>query len=230
VRGSLLMVWAALSLLALLVFATDGSAGLPQVAIALTASGPSPGTMSKRPMDELEFVNQDSVAHTVVFASGRPCSLNVPPGATGECHDGGPTGVGVHSYTVDGKFPGTVNVLAYHRSVSLTARSHTIRLGGRLKLHGQITQESQGSRYCAEFFLLRVLIRHNHRSPYRRLTTLRLGKPDSVPSKHGRCLFGWRLTVRPGRPTTYIAEVTSMADEDWFTRATSHPFTVAIRP
>jgi hypothetical protein len=83
--------------------------------------------------------------------------------------------VSKHPYTVDGGFPGTVEVVGLARSVSLTARTHTIALGRRLTLHGQETLDSAGDPVCyggrGTVFLLarhersRPLQAHRHISP-----------------------------------------------------------------
>jgi hypothetical protein len=192
--------------------------------------------------DVLVFINEDSVAHTVVFAEGR-CSLNVPPGEPPDnevhCFDHGhgqwPLYVGTYAYTVDGEFPGTVDVVGFPRSVSLTARTHTVRLGSPVKLHGQLTVKSPSGHGPAPCVLsglhdrsatIRVLARHDHSHPFQRIAMfVRRGNPDRS-NRHG-CTFDWQLKVRPGLRTTYIAD--SPFGTKWWKPATSRPFTVRVR-
>jgi plastocyanin len=235
VRVSLLIARVALSgVLVALVFASDGSAGGPkEVDVALTANGPSPSAVTKAPYDELVFVNHDSVAHTVVLVRSpyRTCSLDVAPGEITECHDGGPTSVGRYAYTVDGTLPGTVKVVAYRRSVSLTAQTQNVRLGSQLKLHGQLTYDN-GSGGCGDAFpfVVRVLARHGHSQSFKRITMLPVGglKDTQRERQDGLCSYSWHLNVRPGTTTSYIAESTLHAN--FWKQARSRVFTVRVHP
>jgi hypothetical protein len=112
--------------LAALVFPADGSA-LRAVAIALTPTGPSPAVLTIPAGLYPVWFNNDTVPHTVVFANGS-CSIQVAPGALGQCtnrYGGGY--VGEYAYTVDNTFQASIVTVADGRSVSLTARQHTIR-------------------------------------------------------------------------------------------------------
>jgi hypothetical protein len=89
VRSGLLIARVAfVAVVAAFSFPSDGAADGQYVSVALTATGPSPSTVRMYPIsDLLVFVNQDSVAHTVVFADGNcsPNALNVLPGEQAHC-------------------------------------------------------------------------------------------------------------------------------------------------
>lgn len=243
------------ALLALLVIAMLAAAASPSdgstdpcvdvhyahVCVALTAIGPSPSTVRMYPIsDVLIFVNQDSVVHTVVFADGD-CVLDVPPGEPpvneSHCVDHGhgqwPLYVGSYAYTVDGKFPGTVDVAGFPRSVSLTARTHTLRLGGQVRLRGQLTltNPSGGPGLCAFSGrhvyspVVRVLDRHDSNHPFQRIAMFSL-RLRGQSSSQG-CDYPWHLKVRPGLRTTYVAD--SKLSANLWKPATSKPFTVRVR-
>jgi hypothetical protein len=239
VQGWLLIARVAfLVVLAALVFPSDGSADGRDLHVALTASGPSPTTVRVYPIsDVVDFFNQDSVAHTVVFAEGH-CSLHIPPGGENpsyyHCADHGhgqwPFYVGSYPYSVDGKIPGTVDVVGFFRSVSLTAQTHTVRLGGRLNLHGQLTLTNPkgGPGLCAvgnHSPVVRVLARHDRSHPFQRIAMFAL-RLRGRSTSHG-CNYAWQLKVRPGLPTIYIAD--SKLSANLWKPATSRPFTVRIQ-
>jgi hypothetical protein len=236
--GGSCAVLAAVAALAALAFPPDGSADGSYAYVALSASGPMPSTIGVRALSHgVIFVNQDSVAHTVVFADGR-CSLTVPPGeppvnessCTSRRHGVWPIYVGSYVYAVDGTFPGTIRVVPWYRSVSLTARTHTIRLGSQLTLHGQLTYRDPngGPALCGDGLRhpLRVLARHDRSRHFKRIAMF------PVPGREAnsgttRCTFSWQLKVRPGERTTYIANAKGRAD--YWMQATSKPFTVRVR-
>jgi hypothetical protein len=235
VRSWLLIARVAfVGVLAALASASDGSASPTIVTVTLTASGPSPSTAVKSPLDPLEFLNQDSVAHTVVFAAwhcgldnGR--SLVLSPGSSGGCRNEGPTWTGSFAYTEDGKFPGRIHVVGLRRSVSLTARTHTVALGSQLTLHGQLTFDNAGAPFCAQVFHVFLLARHDSDHPFTRIAMFAVGPPrrNMKASEHG-CTYAWGHKVRPGIATTYMAG--AKWEAWWWRRAKSHPFTVRIRP
>lgn len=211
------------------------AAGTEVVQVALTGAGPSPSTVRMYPATELvNFVNQESVSHTVVFADGH-CSLTIPPGSPpanwGDCH--GPHGqwpfyTGSYAYTMDGTFPGRIDVVGFPRSLSLAARTDTVRLGGRLTLTGHLTIGKGGP--CAvgrSSPLIRVLARHDRSHPFKRIAMFRLPFGTATVGRHS-CTYTWRLHVRPGLPTIYIAD--SKVGTQWWRPATSRPFRVLIRP
>jgi len=174
----------------------------------LTGSGPSPSTFNMLAGGRMVFYNADSVTHTVAFANGL-CTLPLPPGWVG-----GPgyivSGCGGHqltdftacagnyAYTVDGNFTGTVVTTPWRRSVTLKARTHTLRRGTRLTLHGQVDLEGGGLGTRGPVI---VLARHDSNHPFERIATAHLS--------WGRIyLDRWNLTVHPSETTTYIAKVT----------------------
>jgi hypothetical protein len=186
----------------------------------------------------VDFSNQDSVTHTVVFANGL-CSVTLPPGAGGY-HYRGDGGFcdnafypGRYPYMVDGKFPGTVVTVPVRRSVTLTARTHTIRGGTRLTLHGQV--DPPGRKYPVSNppgwrtnVSVIVLARHNRDHPYRPIATV---NPGLMAKDPGNWRQDWTLTVQPGQTTTYIGEVTAQLPQGqiFWANAKSRPFTVRIR-
>ncbi|HJQ73477.1 MAG TPA: hypothetical protein VJ814_01230 [Gaiellaceae bacterium] len=214
-------------------FPSDGSAYETSYPVALTAAGPSPSTLTIRAGAYMDFVNRDSVTHTVVFANGR-CTVSVPPGyALGpgndvvlpgqqpvplpDCHDDFPFYVGSYAYTVDGRFAGTVETAPLHRSVTLTARAHRIRRGVRLTLHGRVSWSPLGPGSRAPFPVV-VLARTDGKHPFEPIATV----PVTAQ--------GWRLSVRPGVTTTYVAEANGQLPEGQvWTPATSRAFTLRVR-
>jgi plastocyanin len=236
VRGGLLIARVAfVGVLAVLVFASDGS-GAAVRTVAITATGTSPSTVSISPSGEVLFVNRDSVAHTVVLRQNPharwTCSLGPAgaPSGSDQCVYGAGF-VSRHAYTVDGRFPGTVLVLGLARSVSLTARTHTVALGRRLTLHGKITFESWRTPGCTDAFpfSLAILTRHDRSQQFTRIAYFPV-RPTrkNTPATNNPCTYVWKRSFRPGVATTYIAKVRGYA-RIW-RLATSRPFTVQIRP
>lgn len=228
-RGPLVAKAGLVGVLAAFAFAPDGSAGVKWVTVALTASGPAPSTVTKSTVDSLEFLNNDSVAHTVNFP-GWHCSLDVQPGATGACHNDGPHWMGSYPYIEDGTFRGKVQVRGLFRSVSLTAPTHSVTRGTPLELHGQLTFDNHMFPFCAAVFPLRVFARHEQGQPYSRIAwfPVRPAKANMRAGKRG-CTYRWQLNVRPKVSTTYIAEVKAKVWDTW-RQARSRPFTALIRP
>ena len=151
-------------------------------------------------LGRVHFYNQDSGPHTVVFANGL-CSLTVTAGEVGPvgCSSSFMLYAGTYAYTVDGKFPGTVITTPLSRSVSLTARGHTIRAGTGLTVHGHVTRSNTGAAPPPPVI---VLARHNSGQPFEPVATVRTkGDHEAV--------YGWKLDVHPEVATTYIAEVTA---------------------
>ena len=210
--------------------------------ISLTATGPSPSEATMAPLEALAFKNIDSVSHTVVFANGL-CTLTLTPGELGtvwnngqhpDCNSKFPLYAGSYPYTVDGKSPGTVVTTPWARSVTLTARTHTIRGGTRLILQGRVAVEHAGTSPPAPVV---VLARHNSKQPFERIATVRTRFQGDDHST-----YGWKLNVQPDVTTTYIAKVTGQRvcyfptsqcahphGQVW-TNAKSGPFTVRTRP
>lgn len=229
---------ALVGLVAALMVVSDGSAAAKVVTVTITATGPSPSAVTINPNGEVLFLNRDSLAHTVVVRQNKhaqwTCSLSPAgqPSGSDQCaYRGG--FVSRHAYIVDGQFPGKVMVVGLPRSVSLTARTHTIALGNQLTLHGQITFESwpenQGEPNCTFTFSLAILTRHDHSQQFTRIAYFPVGlTKGNPPATKNRCTYVWQRNVRPGIATTYIARVRGLA-RIW-RLATSRPFTVLIRP
>lgn len=223
---SLLAVFAAVAAFVALVFTADGSALLDPTTVTLTATGPTPSTVEMLATENvLVFVNDDSVSHSVDFANGQ-CSLDVAPGDNGGTIQTGvnacyPLNVGTNAYSVDGQFPGSVDVMALYRSVSLTGRTHTIRRGSRLTLHGELTYEPEGGEAASPTppFPVVVLVRGKRQHAFHPLALV------SATRMNGHLV--WRVRVRPRVQTTYVAEL--RADRDIWEKARSGSFTVRIR-
>lgn len=218
---------------AALAFASNGSGAGPRT-VVISATGPSPSTVSIGPYGEVLFVNRDSVAHTVVVQQNAharwTCSLAAagePPPGSDRClyHA---AFVSRHSYTVDGQPRGEIVVLGLPRSVSLTARTHTIRLGRQLSLHGRTSFETWLDSTCGDKFTLVLLARPAHSPRFKRIAVFPVGANKKTPTAvNNRCSYSWQRTVRPGIETTYIARVLGVA-RIWRV-PTSRPFTVSIR-
>jgi plastocyanin len=234
--GTVAIVLATLSGAAALFATPSSGADTPQTCgflgcrVNLTSTGPSPSTVTMSALHGVNFVNGDSVTHTVVFANGL-CSLTLAPGQE---FAGCPTRfmafVGTYPYTADGKFPGTVITTPLSRSVSLTARTHSIRSGARLVLHGRVTRSNTGAAPPPPVV---VLARHRSTQPFEPVATVRTrGAHQST--------YQWKLSVQPEVPTTYIAKVTAQRlcyypasrcahpEGQAWANAKSRPFTVRI--
>lgn len=205
---------------------------MKDVTVALTSTGPSPKTVtiSAGPTAQLLFVNTDSVTHSVVFSGGH-CSFEIPPGepAVGEnpCEM---ARVHTYRYTVDGTFPGTIHVVGLFRSLTMTARTHAIRLGGRVTLVGRLTISNEGAPYCLprESDPQLVLARHDAGQRFSRIAMFPMaGRPHSKRAVDNRCTYSWQRTFRPGRSTTYIAK--TFGGLVVFKPAASRPVTVRVR-
>jgi plastocyanin len=217
-------------------FASDGSAYVGSASVTLTASGPTPATSTINAGTYLAFVNKDSVTHTVVFANGL-CSLSVSPGeAVGpdnsingsqlpDCNSDFPLYVGSYAYTMDGKFPGTVNTSAGRRAVTLTARSHRIRPGARLRLHGLARWDDTATPTASRAPFPVIVLAHEAGSPGYRVIA-RVTMKGLVDTRDV-----WHLRVRPVVATTYIAELTGQLPGGTIWKpAKSRHFTIRMRP
>jgi hypothetical protein len=182
------------------------------------------------------FWNPGSASQTVVFANGL-CSLTVTPHFWASCNDRFLSYAGRYAYTVDGKFPGTVVTTPWRRSVTLTARRHTLPVGARLTLRGRIVVNGPGISPPVPVI---VLARHRSNQPFEPVATVRTKYEDKVTNK-ARAAYKWKLRVRPGTSTTYIAEVRTQRlcyrpasrcahpqGQTW-TNPKSSPFTVRLR-
>ena len=217
---------ALLGVLAVLALPSSGSA-LSAVFIYLTPTGPSPAVQTIPAGLYPVWVNQDTGTHTVTFANGW--SIQIAPGGYGQCTNSCFfAGVGDYPYTVDGTVQASIVVTAEGRTVTLTARRHTIKRGSQLMLRGAlaIAQLSPPSTQGPRQPVVVLARRDGHRSfhPIAVVTA----KPHrwrggSLANLHSV----WRLRVRPRVSTTYIVEARYQS-QSW-QRARSGPFRVRVR-
>jgi hypothetical protein len=205
-------------------FPAAGSALLGQYPISVTASGPSPSVLNttaggRSPV----WINQDQVTHTVTFANGL-CSFQVAPGDRADCSNDFFVSVGQYPYTVDGTLQASVIVSLNPRTVTLTARRHTIEQGGRLLLHGMLNYAVIGPPVFSSRMPVTLLARPDRHHPFRRVAVItKLMTRRSTSSG-----FLWKFYVHPKATTTYIAEANSSTD--FWQPAVSRPFKVVVRP
>jgi hypothetical protein len=225
---------ALVGMLGALAFPSDGSGYISSYPVSLTATGPSPSTLKFDAGRYMLFDNKDSVTHTVVFANGL-CSLTLSPGEQAgpgnelgpdnpNCNDNFTFYVGSYAYTVDGKFPGIVETMPAFRSVTLKARTHRVRRGERLTLHGEVMWDNNATSLATKApFPVIVLARYAGSHTYRAIATVTMG---GLVDTHDV----WRLKVRPGIATTYIAELTGqLSNGRIWKQAASRPFAVRMQ-
>jgi hypothetical protein len=225
-RTWLLPQIALLGVLAALALPSSSSA-LSAAFIALTPTGPSPAVLTIPAFMYPVWQNQDSVAHTVTFANGK-CSVQIAPGAIGQCTNGFANGVGDYAYTVDGTVQASIVVAAVGRSVSLGAKTHAIYRGSSVRLHGRLRVQTgsppalEGPRQSVT-----VLARPDRHHPFHRIRVV-TAKPHRSESP-GDAYSVWQLHVRPGRNKIYIAEANSQpkGGQVW-EPAHSRPFRVRV--
>jgi len=208
-------------------FPAASSALRPTVQISLTPNGPSPSVLNL-PVGGvyLYWFNQAQVTHTVTFADGQ-CSFQVAPGERGSCSSNGGfpfISAGQYAYTVDGTSQGSVIISLNPRTVTLTARRHTIQQGGHLLLHGILDFPIDNSPVFYTKMPVTLLARHDSRHPFKSVAVTAKLKKRLGQGSGG---FPWKLYVHPRAPTTYIAEATSYTD--YWEPAMSGPFTVVVR-
>ena len=209
---------ALVGVLVVLAFPADGSA-LRAVFIALTPTGPSPSVLTLPAGLYPVWLNQDTVAHTVVFADGR-CSFQVAPGGYGQCTNGFSQFAGQFAYTVDGSTQARIDVVPEGRAVTLTARTHRIAAGAKLRLHGELDVPILSPPAPPAPQPVVVLARHDRDHPFHRIRVV-------SARTHGWHL-NWQLAVRPRARTSYIVEANSQpaGGGQYWQRAWSRPFTV----
>jgi hypothetical protein len=209
--------------LAVLAFPAGGSA-LSAVFITLTPRGPTPAAVDIPAGMYPVWQNQDTVAHTVVFANGL-CSFQVAPGAIEQCAGVG-FAVGSHPYTVDGTAPASITVTPEGRTVTLGAPRHEIKRGARLTLRGLLRYGYAGPPVfpgSRTSMRVTVLARHDRREQFRAVASVRPGalKASGYP---------WRREIHPRRTTTYVVEAVSQPTSgQYWQPAQSEPFTVVVR-
>ena len=225
-RRWLLAQVALLGVLAVLALPSSGSALVAFVPTYLTANGPSPTVQTVGVGEYPVWVNQDTVAHTVVFATGR-CSLQLPP-ASGLMRCPAAFLVGDYPYTVDGTIQASLVVTADWRTVTLRARSHRIHRGSVLTLHGKLAVGTgsppvfQGPRMPVT-----VLARPDRYHAFHRIAVV-TAKPHRSQNP-GKAHSVWQLRVRPRKRKIYIVEANSQpADGQYWQRAWSKPFRVRV--
>jgi hypothetical protein len=207
---------ALLGVVTVLAFPADGFA-LRAVVIVLTPTGPTPLALTLPVGLYPVWQNGDTSTHTVVFASGL-CSFQLAPGGFGECPIGLP--IGHFAYTVDGTIQASIDVVAEGRSVTLTARSHTIRQGGSLRLHGELSVPILSPPVQPGPQPVVVLARPDRHHPFHRIRV--------VTAITHRWHLQWQLRVQPRARTIYIVEANSQTD--FWQRAWSKSFRVTVRP
>jgi hypothetical protein len=223
VRRPLLIALLASS--AMLALPSSGSA-LSAVFIELTPSGPSPAALTIPTGLHPVWENGDTVAHTVVFADG--CSFQVAPGTIGSCPNGVPDVVGNYVYTVDGSAQASIDVTAEGRAVTLEARTHVIRRGSELMLHGTLAiAEQSPPAFNGPRQPVTVLARAAGHRAFHRIAVV-AAKPVRA---HAFPPFSvWHLRVRPRAHTTYVVEANSQpAAGQYWRNASSSPFSVRFR-
>ncbi|HKD93547.1 MAG TPA: hypothetical protein VKB43_02430 [Gaiellaceae bacterium] len=217
--------------LALLAFPAAGSALRPVVIVNLTPTGPSP-TVLKTPagLAPVWFRNTDTVAHTIDFANGS-CSIQVAPGSGAQCASSFEDYVGDYAYTVDGTTQAQLAIEAVGRRVSLVTRSHSIRPGSPMRLHGRLQEENSNwsppSAGSPQPII--VLARPDRYHAFHRIVVVRAKiSPRTNSAPFGELL--WQLRVRPSAKTIYIAEANyqPQGGQVW-QRAWSKPFRVRVR-
>lgn len=225
-RPWLLVQIALLGVLAVLAFPSSGSA-LSAAFITLTPTGPSPAVLTIPAFMYPVWQNQDSVGHTITFANGE-CSLQIAPGAIGQCTNGFGNGVGDYAYTVDGTIQANIVVAAVGRTVSLGARTHAIDRGSAVRLHGRLRVQT-GSPPALEGprQLVTVLARPDRHHPFHRIRVV-TAKPHRATT-FGDAYSVWQFHVRPGANKIYIAEANSQpkGGKVW-QDAWSRPFRVRV--
>jgi hypothetical protein len=206
-----------LGVLVVLAFPADGSA-FRGVSIVLTAAGPSPAVLTYPSGMYPFWINQDTVSHTVAFANGL-CSFQVAPGELGQCTSWIPDRPGEYPYTVDGTIQASIVVVAEPRTITLTARSHSIGRGQRLRLHGQLTTPFLSPPPVGPTSdRVIVLARPDRYHPFRRIRVV-------IARGHATSKLSWQLRVRPRARTIYIAEANS--EQPYWQRAWSKSFRVS---
>ena len=204
----------------------SSSSALSAVFISLTPTGPSPAVLSIGAGLYPVWTNQDTVAHTVSFASG--CSFEVAPSGIGQCTDGLGSVVGDYAYTVDDTTEATVSVTPEWRAVTIKAKRHGFRRGSKVRLHGTlaIATLSPPAFYGPRMPVTVYALPHGHHLWYR------LGVVMTRPLMRPRIPAHsvWELWVRPHGRTTYRVEATSQPEAGQFwEQAASRPFGVYVR-
>jgi hypothetical protein len=228
-RGRLIVELALVGVLALLVFPGAGSALRPMLTISLSSSGPSPAVFTTPVgLGSIWFHNTDTVTHSIAFADGW-CSGQVAP--DGRLYCGFLPHVGDYAYTFDGSIQAHVVAKAVGRSVSLRARSHSIRLGSQLTLRGRLQEANSNWSPPSAGQPQRIIViaRPYLGHPFHRVAVV----TATVHPRTKRAPFGelrWHVRIRPHWDMTYVAVASYQpaAGTVW-QRATSKPFRIIVR-
>jgi len=199
-----------LALLGVLAFPGEGLALRPTFIISLTSTGPSPSPLTMAVGEgSVLFTNTDTVTHTFAFANGW-CSADLAAGTSESC--GIPGYVGDYAYTVDGTTQADLVVETIGRSVSLRARTHSIRSGSVVRLHGRLQEDNAnwspptaGSPQPIIVLGRPVVCFRVWGCGFHRIAVVKA----TVHPRTKRAPFGellWQLRVRPGVSMVFIAE------------------------
>jgi hypothetical protein len=135
--------------------------------------------------------------------------------------------VGEYAYTVDGTMQASITFVPQGRSVTLTARSHELKLGAHLRLHGLLDYGTGGRRPCCFTDMpVLVLARHDRHHSFKQVANAATGEFGAG----GTNGWPWWLDLHPKTTTIYIAEVIYQPDtgQAW-QNATSKPFKIVVR-
>ncbi len=224
-RRWLIAQLAVLGTLGVLAFPGEGLA-LRASFILLTSTGPSPAALTIGAGLSPVWMNQDTVAHTVTFASG--CSIVVAPGDTGQCSDGLGNVVGQFDYTVDGTAQASVTVVPEWRAVTVKAKHHGFRRGSRVRLHGTLSIANLSPPALFGPRMPVTVFEHppGHHVWYR--IRVVMTKPVKRPSLHPHSV--WQVWVHPHGTTIYMVEANSQPPAGQFWQnARGGPFGVFVR-
>jgi hypothetical protein len=134
--------------------------------------------------------------------------------------------VGTYPYSVDGKYAGTIVINPVPRSVTLTARTHKVRRGTQLRLHGVVQFGGNFGPGCCKTapFPVKVYARYLGSPSLKQIATVHTSGDEAASY--------WHVRVRPGVPTGYIAQISGQLPQGqiWTQQPSwSHPYTVRIR-
>jgi hypothetical protein len=166
--------------------------------------------------------NHDTVAHSIVFASGH-CAFQLPPGGYGQCSDPAMQFAGTFPYTIDGTIQASVVVVPEGRAIYLVGSKQMIRRGASLKLHGELDVPILSPPGPPAPQPVTVLARPDRYHAFRPFRTL-------TATAQGWHLV-WKLRVRPRTKTIYVAEANYQPPGgQYWDRAWSRSFRVIVRP
>ncbi len=227
-RGTLLTQVGFLGILVGLAFPGEGLALRPTFTINLSATGPSPASLTLPVgLGQVMFNNTDTVTHTFAFANGW-CSDELPAAGNFSC--GIPQHVGDYPYTVDGTTQADVVVVAVGRSVTLTSKSHSVRLGSQVTLRGRLREENStwSPPTAGEPQPIIVIARpHRGHAFHRVAVVMATLHPRTKQDPFGELL--WHVRIRPRSGMTYVALASYQpAGGKFWQRARSTPFRVNV--